>query len=117
MPGRIIKNPAALASSDLGAPAQVPLPIGDTISAVRTKSITDAKQEEVASGIWECTPGVWRRTIVGAEFAHFLQGRCTFEGDDGQVLHFAAGDSVLFEPNSLGKWTIHETTRKVFVVF
>jgi|SRR5690625_2394539 len=119
MSGKIMKGPAAIPSTDLGDAKQVPYPLGDVVSEVRMLETAhfQGHSGQVTSGIWECTPGEWERTITAAEFAHFLKGSCTFEGDDGQILKFEAGDSVLFKPNSLGRWIVHETTRKVFVLF
>lgn len=39
--------------------------------------------EHVDAGIWECSPGVFRREVTQREFSHFLEGYCTFVPDEG----------------------------------
>lgn len=68
------------------------------------------------TGIWECTPGRWRRQIVEQEFCHFLQGRCTFTPDGGETIRIEAGDALLLPENSLGVWDVQETVRKTYVI-
>jgi uncharacterized cupin superfamily protein len=55
--------------------------------------------------------------VKEAEFAHFLAGRCTFIADDGQRLEIAAGDTTYWPANSMGVWDVHETVRKVYIIF
>jgi uncharacterized cupin superfamily protein len=70
----------------------------------------------VETGIWECTPGRWRRQIVEQEFCHFISGRGTFTPDGGEPIAFQAGDAFLLPQNSLGIWDIQETVRKTYVI-
>lgn len=70
-----------------------------------------------AAGIWECTPGRYRRTVMAAEFCHFISGSCRFEPDGGEPLEIHAGDVVFFAANTYGTWTIHSPTRKSYIVF
>jgi uncharacterized cupin superfamily protein len=70
-----------------------------------------------AAGIWECTPGRYRRTVMQAEFCHFITGACRFEPDHGEAFEIVAGDAVFFPANTHGVWTIHVPTRKSYLVF
>jgi hypothetical protein len=77
----------------------------------------EAPAAEVSTGVWECTPGQFRRAVMDAEFSHFIAGRATFVTDHGQSFDFAAGDAVFFPPLTKGVWTIHETLRKTYIVW
>jgi uncharacterized cupin superfamily protein len=81
------------------------------------KILEMSADEDLESGVWQCTPGTWRRQVKKAEFCHFLAGRCTFTQDGGEPIAIEAGDSLFFPPNSEGIWDVKETVRKVFVVF
>lgn len=68
-------------------------------------------------GVWECTPGpsYWKQE--DHEFVHILSGRMTVTPDDGEPLEVSAGDTAFFPRGWAGTWQIHETIRKVFVIF
>ena len=68
-------------------------------------------------GVWECTPGpsYWRQE--DHEFVHILSGRMTVTPDGGESLEIGAGDTAFFPRGWTGAWQIHETIRKVFVIF
>ncbi|HXZ65508.1 MAG TPA: cupin domain-containing protein [Streptosporangiaceae bacterium] len=68
-------------------------------------------------GVWECTPGpsYWRQE--DHEFVHILSGRMTVTPDGGESLEIGAGDTAFFPRGWTGAWRIHETIRKVFVIF
>jgi uncharacterized cupin superfamily protein len=92
----------------------VAVPLGTPVA-------TTSWQETLASdgaeaGVWECTPGRWRRQIIQAEFCHFTQGQCRFIPDHGAVIDIKAGDALYFPANSLGIWEIAETVRKSYVL-
>jgi hypothetical protein len=69
-------------------------------------STTSVERDDgVETGVWECTPGRWRRQIVAQEFCHFIQGRCTFTPDDGETLHIRSRrrtDVASQQPRHLG---------------
>ncbi|MFI9660592.1 hypothetical protein PA6761_05376 [Pseudomonas aeruginosa] len=69
----LLKNTAG---ADLGAASPVAVPLGEPVAQTRAYAVE--RTDQVETGIWECTPGRWRRQIVEQEFCHFLQGRCTF---------------------------------------
>jgi hypothetical protein len=68
-------------------------------------------------GVWECTPGpsYWKQEQH--EFVHILSGRMTVTPDGGEPLEIGPGDTAFFPNGWAGTWDIHETIRKVFVLF
>jgi uncharacterized protein len=48
---------------------------------------------------------------------HILAGRMTVTPDGGEPLEISAGDTAFFPRGWAGTWEIHETIRKVFVIF
>ncbi len=68
------------------------------------------------TGIWECSPGRFRRQIAAGEVMHILAGRCTFTPDDGHTIAIEAGDILFLSPNTVGIWDIQETVRKIYVL-
>ncbi|RJG09207.1 cupin domain-containing protein [Pseudomonas cavernicola] len=105
------KNTASVALAD-SAPVAVPL--SEPVAIASTTSVE--RPDGVETGIWECTPGRWRRQIVQQEFCHFIQGRCTFTPDGGEPLQIQAGDALMLPANSTGTWDIQETVRKTYVL-
>ena len=99
-------------SLDESAPVAVPL--GEPVAIASSTSVE--RSDGVETGIWECTPGRWRRQIVAQEFCHFIQGRCTFTPDNGETLHIEAGDALMLPANRTGIWDIQETVRKTYVL-
>jgi uncharacterized cupin superfamily protein len=95
-------------------PAKVPL--GTLIAHIRSseKASGDGGRDRV--GVWECTPGSWRRQVMEREFAHFLSGRARFVPDDGEPFDIRAGDAVWFPADTTGTWEITETLRKSYVI-
>ena len=74
-------------------------------------------KESVDTGIWECSPGRFRRAVSDAEVMHFVKGRCTFIPDGGAPpIRIAAGDTLFMPPNTYGVWEIDETVRKTYVL-
>lgn len=50
----------------------VAVPLGTPVALASTSSVE--RDDGVETGVWECTPGRWRRQIVAQEFCHFIQG-------------------------------------------
>jgi uncharacterized protein len=69
------------------------------------------------SGVWECTPGPSRWVLETHEFVHILAGRMTVTPDNGPVTEIGAGDTAIFPKGWAGTWDIHETVRKLYVIF
>lgn len=105
---------ALLAQAPAAAP--VPEPLGEPVARVRSVAAPSAAGAS-RHGVWECSPGVWRRQIVQAEFCHFLEGTAIFRPDGGEPVRISAGETAFFPAGSLGVWEILTPCRKVFVVF
>lgn len=89
-------------------------PISENVAQINETCVDHG--DGIESGVWECTPGVWRRKITQQEFCHFISGRCTFVPDEGEPIEINAGDAIMFPENSMGVWHIHETVRKSFIL-
>lgn len=111
---QILKNPAG--RSDLADDGAVTRPI--THPACQTRSLELAEVPGGhRTGAWETTPGSYLRQVAEAEVMHILAGRCSFTPEGGEPLHIEAGDTVFFPANTKGQWDMHETVRKIYVVF
>jgi hypothetical protein len=67
--------------------------------------------------VWECTPGPSYWTLETNEAVHILSGRMTVTPDDGQPQDIGPGDTAVFPRGWQGSWRIHETIRKLYVLF
>ena len=92
----------------------VAVPLSEPVAINSTHDVEHA--DGVAAGIWECTPGRWRRQIAQQEFCHFIAGRCTVTPDGGEPLQIEAGDALMLPANCTGIWDVTETVRKTFVL-
>jgi uncharacterized protein len=101
----------------LSAPVPVAIPLGEPISHVRSHSIAAQDNVRTRCGVWECTPGRWRRQVTQAEFCYFIEGECTFIPDEGTAVEVRAGDALYFPEHSAGVWEIRRASRKIFIVF
>lgn len=111
----IMKYRAQELARDLGSPTPVAVPVKGPVAQIRAKSF---EAEGIAeTGLWECSPGVWRRQVMQPEFCHFILGECTFTPDGGQPIEIRQGDSVYFPANSHGIWDVRSLLQKVYVVF
>ena len=96
----------------------MPPPVGELPrSALVSVEAWAAPDGSVETGTWEATPGTFARTIVDAEFCHFVRGHATFVTVDGRRFEFKAGDAAYFPPSTHGTWTIHETLRKTYCIW
>ena len=74
----------------------------------------DGDQE---TGVWECTPGPSYWKLETNEFVHIVSGRMTVTPDGGAPQQVGPGDTAVFPRGWAGTWQIHETIRKVYVLF
>jgi hypothetical protein len=56
------------------------------------------RDKQVEAGVWECSPGIWRRQILQAELCHFVSGYAFFTPEGGDKFEIKAGDAVFFRP-------------------
>lgn len=110
-PIRLI-TPDAIPTGELADWGPAKVPVGSLIARIRGSE--HGKRDRV--GVWECTPGRWRRQVMEREFAHFLAGRARFIPDHGEPFDIYAGDAVWFPADTTGTWDITETVRKSYVI-
>ncbi|MDR0278051.1 MAG: cupin domain-containing protein [Paucimonas sp.] len=104
-------------ASPLGELAPAKLPIGEPVAQAATGQHQADEDVNAAIGVWESSPGVFRRHLKNREFSHIVSGWCTFTPDGGEPVELRAGDAVLFPENCEGVWDIRETLRKTYVLF
>lgn len=68
------------------------------------------------TGIWVCTPGVWRLSVPRDEFCHFATGRAQYRSDGGEVIDVSPGTCVLFPAGWQGEAHIFETIRNIYML-
>jgi uncharacterized protein len=69
------------------------------------------------TGIWQCTAGPSYWVQEENEFVYILSGSLTVTPDGGKPATFGAGDCAMFPRGWRGTWDLHETVRKVYVLF
>ncbi|WP_202813514.1 cupin domain-containing protein [Arthrobacter sp. ERGS1:01] len=74
-------------------------------------------QNGTDSGIWECTAGPSRWVLETNEFVHVLSGSMTVTADGEEPKLVGPGDTLFIPRGWSGNWEIHETLRKLYVIF
>jgi hypothetical protein len=108
-----LRNPKAVAElKDWGA---VP-----TMIAGRSQTsgvlLHKGPQGRSECGIWVCTPGTWHCHVTRDEFCHFLEGRCTYTHESGEVIEIVPDTIAFFPEGWKGTARVHETVRKVYMI-
>lgn len=67
-------------------------------------------------GVWICTPGTWECHVISDEFCHFLEGRCTYVHESGEVIEITPDTAAFFPKDWKGVCTVHETIKKVYMI-
>jgi len=111
-----LASPECLPTEQLTDWGPAKVPVGTLIAHISSSEETSGDGGRDRIGVWECTPGSWRRQVMEREFAHFLFGRARFVPDDGEPFEINAGDSVWFPADTTGTWEIIETLRKAYVI-
>ena len=68
------------------------------------------------SGIWTCTPGLWRCEVTSDEYCHFLAGSCTYTHDNGDVIEIEPDTLAFFPRGWTGGCRVRRTMRKVYLI-
>ncbi len=96
--------------------ADVPMHVrGLTLWSAADESAADGSGAE--AGIWECTAGPSYWVQEEHEVIYVLAGRLTVTPDGGSPKTIGSGDVAVFPRGWRGVWDLHETVRKVYVVF
>ncbi|WP_244818270.1 cupin domain-containing protein [Caballeronia sp. Lep1P3] len=90
---------------------------GTQPARVSGRQVVIPGSEPVDTGVFECSPGTYRRSVKQAEVMHFIAGAGTFTPDGEDTIHFESGDTLFFEANTEGLWQVAQTMRKVYVIF
>jgi len=107
----------AVSESQFGNPTPVGAPVGEPVANARLAGEQRLPGVAAETGIWECTPGSFRRGVKEAEYSFIICGEGSFTPDGGEPLEFRAGDTLCFPPDSQGTWEIRRTVRKSYVIF
>ena len=83
----------------------------------RGHASSDEAEGGPETGIWQCTAGPSYWVQEENEFVYILSGSLTVTPDGGKPATFGAGDCAMFPRGWRGTWDLHETVRKVYVVF
>jgi uncharacterized cupin superfamily protein len=115
----ILKLPTstAAASTSLEDWGTVGLPLSEPSCRLRGTRIAVGGAGSPEVGIWECSPGRFRRQVRNAEAIHVISGAAVFTPDDGPAVRLTAGDVLHFEAESMGVWDIETAMRKLYVLF
>ena len=82
------------ANMEAATPAK--LPLGEIVAQQCTAQHQENPYVSASIGVWESSPGVFRRHLPNREFCHIISGSCTFTPDGGEPVELSAGDAVLF---------------------
>ena len=107
---------STLSASELEDWGKVGLPLSEPPCQLRGKKMEIPGKPGADTGVWECSPGQFRRQIEAAEMMHILSGECTFTPDTGPTIFAVAGDTLYFPPNTTGIWDIKSALRKVYAL-
>lgn len=105
---RIDDDSAFGPAAAVGAPTSMPPAMARTAGNTATPA-GDA-------GIWECSPGRFRRQVAQAEYSYIIAGEGSFTPDGGAPVDFRAGDSLWFDADTQGEWDIRQTVRKAYLI-
>lgn len=113
MPTPFLKNP--LSQADLADWGAIPTML-EGVSRTSGKLLYKGPGGQSECGIWRCTPGKWSCHVTSDEFCHFLQGRCTYVHDSGEVIEIEPDTAAFFPKDWKGVCTVHETVTKVYMI-
>jgi uncharacterized protein len=74
-------------------------------------------EDGAEAGVWECTAGPSRWLLETHEFVHVLSGSMTVTPDGGEAFEAGPGSSFVVPKGWSGTWDIHDTLRKLYVIF
>ena len=69
------------------------------------------------AGVWQCTPGPSHWVLETNEFVHVISGSMTVTPEGGEPFDVGPGGTFVVPVGWVGDWLIHETLRKVYVIF
>lgn len=105
-----------LATLELGEPAPKPTSLeGDQMEA--SCELWKSKDGKLSIGVWECTAGRFLADRTNnSETCHLISGSISLHGEDGRTQDLKAGDMLTLPRGWRGEWTLHEMTRKLYIL-
>ena len=88
-----------------------------TGDAMLTSGVTLWSNDGSEAGIWQCTAGPSTWSLEQNEFVHVLSGSMTVTRDGEESFLAGPGSTFLVPVGWKGTWEIHETLRKLYVLF
>jgi len=88
-----------------------------TGTEMQTSGYTLWEDGPASSGVWVCSPGPSFWKLDTNEFVHIIGGSMTVTPEGGESVTLKAGDAMVFPRGWEGTWEIHETLRKLYVIF
>jgi uncharacterized cupin superfamily protein len=88
-----------------------------TGTEMQTSGYTLWEDGAASSGVWVCSPGPSFWKLDTNEFVHIIGGSMTVTPEGGESVTLKAGDTMVFPRGWEGTWEIHETLRKLYVIF
>jgi uncharacterized protein len=85
-------------------------------AGIRMSKEDPATGRRAESGVWTCTPGIWRCGVSRDEFCHFVAGRSTYYHESGDVIEIEPDTLACFPAGWNGVCEVHETVRKVYMI-
>ena len=86
------------------------------IAGIRMSREHPESGRRAESGVWTCTPGLWRCGVSRDEFCHFIAGRSTYWHESGEVIEIEPDTLACFPAGWNGVCEVHETVRKVYMI-
>lgn len=105
-------------TQELQEQGPVAVPLSTPSCTIRGLDVRVPGRPDCDTGLWECSPGRFRRQVASGEVMHILvgAGRFTPEAEGAAPVEFRAGDTLFFPPDTRGVWEIRETVRKLYVM-
>lgn len=88
---------------------------GDPHTATRV--LHESEDGAISVGVWSCTPGGWEiENRPDTEIIRLLDGHATITDKDGTQRRLVTGTVLVLPRGWSGRWDVHETVRKLYVV-
>ena len=113
----VVRQPASVTElQDWGVAAHPVEGVSGGVSRFSGMLLSRERDGSAESGIWVCTPGVWRCDVLRDELCHFISGHCTYTNDSGAVIEVKPDTAAFFPQGWSGQCRVHETVRKVYMI-
>ena len=81
----------------------------------RSVVLSQSRDGECFTVLWECSEGQFRRNYGFDETIYFLEGSVTFDDGSGVARRAGPGDAVYFSKGASVVWTVQSPIRKLAV--